>query len=460
MSHHSNDFTSGSIPAQSRRRFLRQASALVGAASFGAASSGARAQAAGSDYKALVCIFMLGGNDGHNTLVPLAPAAYATYKAGRGALSLPDPNTTLIPIATPGGASYGLNGGLAAIAPQWGQGKLAILANVGMLAQPTTRAQYLAGTAKLPTQLFSHSDQMVQMQAGDANGSGGTGWAGRGADAVQALNGSSRFPASISMNGSALFCAGATVVSASLVPGFDMSADGLAAWPASAATAKSTALAEILALNGGVSVIQAANQVAQDATTLSGLLKGATGGTLATVFPGTSIGQQLQQVAKIIQMRATTGMARQVFFCSIGGFDTHSGQSWQQMDLLRDTANAMAAFYAATQEMGVANQVTAFTESEFGRSLQPSGTGSDHGWGSHHLILGGAVQGGKLYGTMPSLALGGPDDCGNRGVLIPSTSLDQYGATLAKWFGVGPAAMGKVFPNLGKFGTADLGLMG
>jgi uncharacterized protein (DUF1501 family) len=356
--------------------------------------------------------------------------------------------------------AYGLNGGLAAIAPQWGLGKLALLANVGMLAQPTTRAQYLAGTAKLPTQLFSHSDQIVQMQAGDANGSGGTGWAGRGADAMQALNGSSRFPASLSMNGSALFCAGATVVSASLVPGFDMSADGLAAWPASAASAKAKALAEILTMDGGVAVVQAANQVAQDATTLSGLLKGATGGSIATVFPGTSIGQQLQQVARIIKMRATTGMARQVFFCSMGGFDTHSGQSWQQMDLLRDAANALAAFYAATQEMGVANQVTAFTESEFGRSLQPSGSGSDHGWGSHHLILGGAVQGGKLYGTMPSLALGGPDDCGNRGVLIPTTSLDQYGATLAKWFGVGPTAMTKVFPNLGKFATGDLGFMG
>jgi uncharacterized protein (DUF1501 family) len=152
-------------------------------------------------------------------------------------------------------------------------------------------------------------------------------------------------------------------------------------------------------------------------------------------------------------------MARQVFFCSIGGFDTHSAQSWDQFDQLRTVAQAMAAFYAATQELGVAQQVTTFTESEFGRSLQPSGSGSDHGWGSHHLMLGGAVKGGQLYGSFPSLQLGGPNDAGNRGVLIPTTSLDQYGATLAKWFGVSPAAMAKVFPNLGNFATPDLGFM-
>jgi uncharacterized protein (DUF1501 family) len=451
--------TTSRFPAAShpRRHFLQTASALVASAGL---TSRAQAQAQATDYKALVCVFFLGGNDGHNLLVPMGAAAYAAYKSARGGLALPDNNAGLLPISTPSGVPYALHGGLAAIAPLWAQGRLAALANVGMLAQPTSRAQYLAGSVKLPTNLFSHSDQIVQMQAGDANGSGGTGWAGRSADAVQSRNGTSRFPASLSMNGSALFCAGSTVPSASLVPGFDLAADGMAAWPASAAAARATALTEILNLDSGLAMVQAANRVRRDALSLSSLLQGSsTSGGLATVFPGTHLGQQLQQVARIIKLRATTGMARQVFFCSIGGFDTHSAQSWDQFDQLRTVAQAMAAFYAATQELGVAHQVTTFTESEFGRSLQPSGSGSDHGWGSHHLMLGGAVKGGQLYGSFPSLQLGGPDDAGNRGVLIPTTSLDQYGATLAKWFGVSPAAMAKVFPNLGNFATPDLGFM-
>jgi uncharacterized protein (DUF1501 family) len=153
-------------------------------------------------------------------------------------------------------------------------------------------------------------------------------------------------------------------------------------------------------------------------------------------------------------------MSRQVFFCALGGFDTHSGQSWAQMDLLRQLGDGMAAFYNATGEMGVADQVTTFTASEFGRTLQPSGTGSDHGWGNHQLILGGAVHGGDLYGTFPTLALGGPDDTGSRGVLIPTTSLDQFGGTIARWFGVSSDAMASVFPNLTNFATQDLGFVG
>lgn len=442
--------------AHGRRQFLQRAGAMVGAASLAGL---AQAQAA-SDYRALVCVFLLGGNDGHNTVVPLSSAAYNSYKAARGSLALPDGNGKLLAVNTPAGVPYGLNNGLAAIAPLWASGQLAVVANVGMLARPTSRAQFLAGSVPLPSNLFSHSDQMQQMQTGQASGSGGTGWAGRGADAVQARNGASRFPASISMAGSALFCAGASVPSASLIPGFDLAGDGMTAWPDSAAAAKRLALSQILALDSGMALVQAANKVRQDALSLNTLLAGAgTGAKLATVFPGTDLGRQLQQVAKIIQLRATTGMARQVFFCSIGGFDTHSSQSWAQWDLLRQVAEAMAAFHGATQELGVAQQVTTFTESEFGRSLQPSGSGTDHGWGSHHLLLGGAVRGGQLYGTMPSLVLGGPDDAGTRGVLIPSTALDQYGATLARWFGVSASAMATVFPNLGSFATPDLGFM-
>jgi uncharacterized protein (DUF1501 family) len=180
---------------------------------------------------------------------------------------------------------------------------------------------------------------------------------------------------------------------------------------------------------------------------------------LATAFPGTDIGNQLKQVAQVIQLRGSTGMHRQVFFCSLGGFDTHGSQSWSQWDLLKNVSAAMQAFYLATEEMGLAGNITTFLESEFGRTLQPSGTGSDHGWGNHFLVMGGAVKGGDVYGTFPNLALGGPDDTGTRGALLPSTSLDQYGATLAQWFGVPDTSLDAVFPNLKNFAVRNLGFV-
>jgi uncharacterized protein (DUF1501 family) len=192
---------------------------------------------------------------------------------------------------------------------------------------------------------------------------------------------------------------------------------------------------------------------------LNGLLRGSAA-TVTTPFPGGSLSDQLRQVAKIIKLRETTGVTRQVFLCSLGGFDTHGAQSWQHWDLLRQVSGALAAFYNATLEMGVADRVTSFTLSDFGRSLQPSGSGSDHGWGNHHLILGGAVHGGRVFGTFPSLALGGPDDSGTRGAFIPTSSTEQYGATLAAWLGVPEANLPSVFPNIGNFPVRNLGFMG
>ena len=444
-----------------RRNFLRYGGAFATAAGFSRfGMMNALAQGT-SNYKALVCVFLFGGNDSHNMLVPQSQAAFDAYKSIRGSLALPDANTKLLPVSAFDGTPYGLNNGLSSIAPLWAQHKLAAVANVGMLVQPTTRQQYVGGTAHVPTNLFSHADQVVAMQAGNPFGSGGTGWAGRVSDAVQPMNGSSTFPPAISVAGSALFCAGNIVQSASLIPGFDMTLNGMTAWPDSAAAAKAQALQEILTFDTGLALVQSADRVRQDAITLNGLLKNLTSGApLSTQFPQTDIGRQLQQVAQIIQLRASTGMSRQVFFCSLGGFDTHSGQSWEQWDLLRQVSAGMLSLYNATAEMGIADQVTTFTESEFGRTLQPSGSGTDHGWGSHHLVLGGAVKGGDLYGTFPMPALGGPDDANNRGVLIPSTSVDQYGATMAKWFGVGPASLPQVFPNLANFATADVGFMG
>ncbi len=446
----------------SRRSFLQKTTLLAATAGLGRIGLlNARAQSlpASSDYKALVCVFMLGGNDGHNMLVPLNGSALTAYQNARGSLALPDTNTQVLAVTSKNGTPYGLNSGLAALHPLWAQGKLAAIANMGMLVKPTTRAQYLGATVGLPSNLFSHSDQILSMQAGDPNGSGGSGWAGRVADATRTLNAAATFPPAISFAGSSLFCSGNIVQSTSLIPGYNLWGDGMGAWPASAAAAKANALQEIITLNSGVSMVQAANDVRADAIELNGMLAGLNGGGFTTPFPGTNLGQQLQQVAQLISLRASTGMKRQVFFCALNGFDTHSSQSWAHWDLLRHLSEAMAAFYAATAEMGIADGVTTFTASEFGRSLQPSGSGTDHGWGNHHLVMGGAVKGGDLYGTFPDLSLGGPDDTGNRGVLIPTTSVDQFGCTCAKWFGVAPADMASVFPNIGNFATADVGFL-
>lgn len=446
----------------SRRNFLRLGSGVL--ASIGGFSRlgmmNALAQST-TGYRALVCIFMTGGNDGHNTVIPQASSAYSAYKSIRGTLSLPDTNAQLLPITNAAdGTPYALNNGLLSIHPLWAQGRLAVVANVGMLVKPTSRTQYIANSVPVPTNLFSHSDQVLQMQSGVPNTGAGTGWAGRMADAMQSVNATANFPPSFSMNGPALFSVGNAVQTAALIPGLGMSLYGFDVWPSTAAAARSQALQEILTFSSGLAMVQAANQVRQDALNLDAQLKSlANSSPLKTVFPGTNIGQQLQQVAQVMQLRTTTGIQRQIFFCSIGGFDTHGSQSWMQWDLLRQMADAMLSFYNATVEMGIANQVTTFTESEFGRTLQPSGSGSDHGWGNHHLVMGGAVKGGNLFGAFPTMALGGPDDANTRGVLIPSTALDQYGATFGKWFGLDPAALNTVFPNLVNFPVTDLGFL-
>lgn len=447
-------------PRMNRRSALRGIGASALLARLGWMNALAQSQNTPADYRALVCVFLVGGNDGHNTVVPLGQAQFNAYKAARGTLALPDNNGPLLAVETPDGTPYGLNNGLAKLHPYWAQGRLAVLANTGMLVQPVTRTEFLANTKKVPTNLFSHSDQIQQMQTAIPSSSGGTGWGARAMDVLNPLNAGSSFPAAVSTAGPALFCTGSLVQSASLLPGFDLDPSGLNLWPQSAALARKNGIQQVLEFDSGLALIQAANKVRKDAFDLNALLRGGSA-TITTAFPGTSLGNQLRQVAKIIKLRGTTGMSRQVFLCSIGGFDTHGSQSWQHWDLLSQVADALDAFQKTMEtELAIPEKVTAFTLSDFGRSLQPSGSGSDHGWGNHHLILGGAVQGGRVYGTFPNLALGGPDDCGSRGVLIPTTSTEQYGATLARWLGVPDAQLGSVFGGLGAFQGTDLGFLG
>jgi uncharacterized protein (DUF1501 family) len=411
-----------------------------------------------TDYKALVCVFLFGGNDGHNCVVPLDAAGYNNYKSARAALALPPGQ--LLPVNTSGSAPFGLHYALPELQSLYNQGRLAILANAGMLVQPITRQQYLAPNPVVPTNLFSHSDQVVQMQTGIPNASGGTGWGGRAADLMVQANAGVNFPTSISMNGTSLFCTGSQVQAASIQPGNYLGQDAMSFWPQSAADARAQGQKEIATTPSGNQMIDAANKAMADALALGPMLKSAAGAAnLSTQFPNNPLGNQLKEVAHMISLRTQLGVSRQVFFCGMSGFDLHSGESWNHFDLLTQVSQALGAFYNATAELGCQNSVTSFTLSDFGRTLQPGGTGSDHGWGSHFFVMGGAVRGGDIYGTFPQLVLGGPDDANTRGVLIPTTSTAQYGATLARWFGATDAELDQVFPTLSNFSVRDLGFM-
>ncbi|MGB8323406.1 MAG: DUF1501 domain-containing protein, partial [Candidatus Acidiferrum sp.] len=341
------------------------------------------------------------------------------------------------------------------------QKNLAVLANVGTLVQPTTQAAYQK-YQNLPENLFSHSDQQDQWQSAQLMGTPNAGWAGKVADSVQAsLNSGALFPPVLSISGNAIFCTGDTTNPFTMNPG---QTPGLQGFDTSAASqARFLATQQLLTFDSGLSMVQAANKVTgqavQYSVVLSDALKSAP--TLQTKFADTYIAQQLQQVAQVIAVKSALGMGRQIFFCAYGGFDTHSDQLAQQTQLMTQLSQAMSSFYDATLELGVSNSVTTFTLSEFSRTLEPgSNGGTDHAWGSHQVILGGAVKGNSVYGTFPTVALGGPDDADKNGRWIPTTALDQYGATLASWFGVGAADLPTIFPNLKNFATTNLGFLG
>ena len=445
--------------AQSRRDFIRCCSylTLAGAASFTKLGLiNAMAQAT-TDYKALVCVFLFGGNDGNNMIVPVDTTAYNGYATARSSLALAQ--SSLLPI-TPatGSANYGFHGSLPDFQALFQAKKLAILANCGVLVQPTTKAQYLARTLPLPQNLFSHSDQQTETQAGVGISSTATGWAGRIADKIQPLNGSAQFPSVISVAGSSIFCNGVQTQPATVTPGNITALAGFGTDASS--TSRNNALQQLLTLDSGLSLVQATSGITSHAQDYVKLLNSAlaSAAKLATVFPATSLGSQLQQVAQIIGVRSSLGLKRQIFFASLGGFDTHTGQTPTQQNLFSQVGPALGAFDKALQELGVETNVTTFTMSDFARTFQPnsSGNGSDHGWGNHQVIFGGAVKGGDIYGTFPTLALGGPDDVSTNGRWIPTTSIDQYGATLASWFGVADTDLPTVFPNLANFATKKL----
>lgn len=400
-------------------------------------------------YRALVCVFQFGGNDGNNTVVPMDSAGYAAYQRGRGSLALAQRD--LLPINAQGKA-YGLHPRLTGLRDLYQQRRVAIVANAGMLVRPVTRAQYRDGGTGLPRNLYSHSDQVQQWQSSNPLGGSPTGWGGRIADLAPQTDG--LIPPVISVAGNSLMLVGLRNTPANLSPGNDFGLSYIGGGRAD--QARLEALQQIMQLDSGARLVSAAQNVLAAGMKNSQELRRALSGAPAIrqEFPNTDLANQLKQVAQLIALRTRLGASRQIFFCSQGGYDNHSDLLPNHDNLLSVLGPAMAAFYRATEELGVAAQVTTFTASEFGRTFNASSTnGSDHAWGNHHLVMGGAVRGGEMYGEFPVQELRGPSDAGDRGVWIPTTSLDQYGAALAAWYGVSGDAMRQVFPNIANFGA-------
>ncbi len=464
-----------------RREFVRGCCA---AASMGVFASFSRfgllnaLAAAPADYKALVCIFLFGGNDGNNLIVPIAGTpgtgfSYADYLAIRadqsnGGLALTQ--AQLLPVtaktAQPSGTKdFGFHPALQQMQALFQQNRVAVVANVGALVEPITRTEYLNKTKQRPDNLFSHSDQQQQWQTAELTGFGTTGWAGRTADKIRTIyDVGQMYPPITTVAGTAIFCTGNQTQPFALAPTTNPATIGLQGYssPTAQSNARLASLQEMLTFDTGISLIQATSSITGRALQQSSILAGALQGiTLATVFPTTSIGNQLAQVARIIKANQTLGLQRQIFFCSMGGYDTHTSQIGTQNNLMSQLDSAMKAFYDATVELGIPDKITTFTLSEFGRTFKPAtGAGSDHGWGSHVLVMGNAVLGGDLYGIMPQFALSGPDDASSNGRWIPTTAVDQFGTTLASWFGIGSTDLAAIFTNLPNFTTKNLGFLG
>ena len=469
---------------QTRRDFLRRtgcaalsATALsAGVKKFGLMSAYAQS-AAPTDYRALVCIFLSGGNDGNNMIIPRDTTGYNAYSSVRGSSGLAIPLAQLLPVNPPSlPTGYGFHPNLAelqalftALPP-----KLAVVNNVGPLVQPLTRSQYQSGSPR-PYQLFSHSDQVEQALTARSDVRIQVGWGGRTADRTVVFNGTSAFPLFTSVAGATVFGQGLSTRPLAIAPaptalnqvlvlnGFSTSA---------ADVARQSSMDFLRTIDRTATLVAAASDSTQQAMDIISSL--AVDPTLATVFPNSGLGNQLKQIAKVIKLNQTApalGLNRQIFFATLGGFDTHQNEISSHQQLYTQLSQAMKAFYDATVEIGVDTRVTTFTLSDFGRTLQPSGSGAntvgtDHGWGNHQFVMGGSVIGGNFYGVtgpngtiFPTLQLSGPNDTDSRGRWIPTVATEQVGATLATWFGVTSTDLNTVFPLLPNFSTSNLGFM-
>jgi uncharacterized protein (DUF1501 family) len=484
----------------SRRAFIRRAAcAAVGTVAMTSAirdlrfMNAAVAQSNITDYKALVCIFLQGGNDSNNLIIPTLQSQYDNYSEIRTPV-LAIPQSAILPVTSldGDGNTYGLHPSCPELQTLFGEAKLAFLFNTGTLVYPITRAQYLAGTTAKPPQLFSHADQQTQWQTSVPDQPPQTGWGGRCADLLASIQPNAPISLMVTLAGANTFEVG------NIVSQYSMSTSGaislnMPATPSGGAnTNRLPTLLNILGLPYTNLQSQAYAAVAEHAINTSGLLNSAIASTAGTFwtnpFPtkitapeggasfNSTLSPQLQMVARLIAAGSTPtanhgfGMKRQIFFCQVGGYDLHTGQTsyntnspsnvllGAHTNLLAELSQSMYAFQRAMEQLGLSNNVTSFTASDFGRTFPSNGQGSDHGWGSHHLILGGAVNGQRTYGTFPALTVNGPNDT-STGRWIPTTAIDQYFSTLATWFGVDNSNLSTVFPNLGRFASPNLGFI-
>jgi uncharacterized protein (DUF1501 family) len=470
-----------------RRQFLRTASyasmAGISASPFllGLNSMAAMAQSnATTDYKALVCVFLQGGNDGHGTVIATDPDSFAAFTQARsGAPGLAYPQSELLPITlkTPqSGRTFALNPSLPGLQNLFNAGRLAIMANTGTLIVPATKTQVEANSVPLPASLFSHFDQTAAWQAIASNGGSAehVGWGGSVADLIESMNmNSNSMFTCISTAGIALFLSGQTSFQLNCTSAGPIPISGLAQ-PLFGNSAGTNALTSILSAEEAnlfakeyEVVIQRSIQA--QATLASSMLPAGASGVpnppqyldpMTNKLADNPLATSLQTVARIIGGRAGLGVTRQIFYVQLGSFDTHNNQAQLHANLLTQLGQAFEYFDGIMTSFGLGNQVTSFTASDFGRTLTSNSNGTDHGWGSHHFVLGGAVQGGDMYGQYPVIGADQANDVG-AGRLIPTTSVDQYAGTLARWFGLSDGQVRQVLPNFANFGSSPyLGFMG
>ena len=450
-----------------RRDFLRTSGAAAAAATLASTPGLAYSQVMGAaapfdDYRALVCVFLHGGNDSFNMLVPNTTAEYNAYATSRQNLAIARQDLLAInPLSqTPGTDPFGLHPAMGGMQTLFESGNAAFVVNVGPLVEPTTKAQYQNRSVLLPSQLFSHNDQQSQWHSLKGAGTSKTGWAGRMADLIRTNVANQKMATNASLSGTSLFQSADETIAYVMGQNGPLQFEGFSTDPANILYDQKLAFQRIVEAQydsiyerGFADIQQRAIAAAAD---VSGAIAAAP--TMTTVFPASQLGRQLSTVAKLIASRDQLEMQRQIFFVGIGGFDSHDNQNQDQPGLLGGVSDALAAFYAATVEIGIANSVTTFTQSDFGRTLTSNGDGTDHAWGGNQIVVGGGVRGQDIYGNYPVLQIGGADDTGG-GRMIPTTSADQYAATLAKWFGIPDLELDIVAPNIDNFTQRDLGFM-
>lgn len=468
-----------------RRQFLRTAS-MASMAGLSVSpfllelnSVAAMAQQSGAaDYRALVCIFLQGGNDGHGTVIATDTESFSAFTQARaGASGLAYPASQLLPISlkTPqSGRTFALNPALSGVQNLFNVGRAAIVSNTGTLIAPTTKAQIQASSVPLPASLYSHFDQTAAWQAITANGGSAVheGWGGAMADLIASQNSNASFTC-ISTGGTALFLSGESTFQLNVTSAGPIAISGLANPPfncqSGSATLSSILSADETNLFAKEYAAVVNRSIAAQASLASAMLPaGATGvpnppqylDPMTNKLTDNPLAGSLQTVARIMGGRASLGVSRQIFYVQLGGFDMHDNQAPQHARLLTQLGSALEYFDGIMSAANLSNQVTAFTASDFGRTLTANSDGTDHGWGSHHIVTGGAVAGQDMYGQYPVVGSNQANDMG-AGRLIPTTSVEQYAGTLAKWFGLSDSQVRTVFPNFGNFGSSPyMGFMG